>query len=124
MSKTTWPRRKLKDTHVWCCPIYALYPKIADGKTIPRWNTQSRQGIFVGFSRDHAFNIPFILNLTSGKISPLFHVVFDNWFATIPAHVNALPDSAWDDLFCGSCFQFVFDNDDPITLPPDWTDTA
>ena len=39
MSKTTWPQRKLKDTHVWGCPIYALDPKIADGKKIPCWNT-------------------------------------------------------------------------------------
>ena len=124
MSKTTWPQRKLKDTHVWGCPIYALDPKIADGKKIPRWNTRSRQGIFVGFSRDYASNIPLILILTSGKISPLFHVVFDDWFATVAAPVNALPDSAWDDLFCGSRFQFVFDNDDPVTLPPDWTDSA
>ena len=112
MSKTTWPRRKHKDTHVWGCPIYALDPKIADGTKIPQWNTQSRQGIFVGFSRDHASNIPLILNLTSGKISSLFHVVFDNWFATVAAPVNSLPDSAWDDLFCGNHFQFVFDNDD------------
>ena len=58
--------RKLKNTHVWGCPIYALDPKIADGKKIPRWNTRSRQGIFVGFSRDHASNIPLILNLSSG----------------------------------------------------------
>ena len=119
MSKTTWPRRKLKDTHEWGCLVYALDPKIADGKKIPCWNTRSRQGVFVGFSRDHASNIPLILNLTSVKISPLFHVVFDNWFTTVAASVNALPDSAWDDLFCGSRFQFVFDDDDPVTLPPD-----
>ena len=65
------------------------------------------------FLRDHASNIPLILNLTSSKISPLFHVVFDDWFATVAAPVNALPDSAWDDLFCGSRIQFVFNDDDP-----------
>ena len=75
ISHTTWPRRKLKDTHVWGCPVYVLEPSIADGKKIPRWNTRSHQGVFVGFSRDHSSNIPLILNTATGNISP-FSMLF------------------------------------------------
>ena len=90
MSCTTWPRRKLKDTHVWGCPAYALEPKIADGKKVPCWNTRSHQGMFVGFSPEHASNIPLVLNLGTGKISPLFHIVFDDWFTTVVAPQRAI----------------------------------
>ena len=43
-SRTTVPRQRLKDLHVWGCPTYILDPKLQDGKKIPRWKPRSRRG--------------------------------------------------------------------------------
>ena len=32
----TYPRPKLKDSHVWGCPVYLLDPKLQNGQKLPR----------------------------------------------------------------------------------------
>ena len=62
--------------------------------------------------------MPLILNPWTGKISPQFHVVFDNWFISILSvgSRDAFDLSTWQDLFTTS----FFDEDDLVTLGPDW----
>jgi len=73
------PRHRLKDLHVWGCPVFVLDPKLQQGQKLPRWEPRSCRGMFVGLSPIHAIDIPLVLNLTSGAITAQFHVVFDHW---------------------------------------------
>ena len=80
---TTIPRHKLKGCHIWSCPVYVLDPKLQAGKKLPRWKPRTKRGMFVGFSRANSSDVPMILNLRTGHISPQFHVVFDDTFNTV-----------------------------------------
>jgi hypothetical protein len=47
-------------------------------------------GLFLGFSERHLSQVPLVLNVETGKVSPQYHVIFDNKFKT----VHLLPDFA------------------------------
>ena len=74
----------LQRTHVWGCPVYVLDPKLQDGKKLPKWEPKSRRGQFLGQSPEHSSTIGRILNLKTGRISPQYHVVYDDLFTTVP----------------------------------------
>ena len=46
----------------------------------------------MGLSKKHAITVPLVLNPQTGYITPQYHVVFDDWFATVATNVDALPD--------------------------------
>ena len=77
------PRHTLKYMHVFGYPVYILDPVLQAGKKLPRWQPRSRRGAFVGFSPRHSSDVPLILNLQTGIISPQDHVVFDDTFTTV-----------------------------------------
>jgi len=68
---------------VWGCPVYVLDPKLQDGQKIPKWNRRARQGQFLGFSDEHSSLVANVRHLTSGYVSPQFHIVFDDRFHTV-----------------------------------------
>jgi hypothetical protein len=96
---STVPRHRLKDIHVWGCPIYILDPQLQAGQKLPRWEPRSRRGVFMGFSNLHSSEVPLVLNLETGSITPQFHVVFDDLFSTVSSveRENEPPDN-WDQL--------------------------
>jgi hypothetical protein len=54
------------------------------------------------------------LNPKTGYITPQYHAVFGDWFATVATNVDALPDlntTRWAQLFGDSRNQFPFDED-------------
>ena len=56
-----------------------------------------------------------VLNPETGYIAPQYHVLFDDWFATVVTNVDALPDfnaTRWARLFGNSRYQFPFDKGD------------
>ena len=76
----------------------------------------------MGLSLDHASTVPLVLNLDTSAITPQFHVVFDDWFTTVAASVDDLPDfksSAWSKMFGDSEYQFIRDEDDTQVHPED-----
>ncbi|MCE2996032.1 MAG: hypothetical protein LW863_10560, partial [Flammeovirgaceae bacterium] len=98
--------------HVWGCPVYVLDKTISDGKKLPRWKPRSSRHFYIGMSSKHSSSVPLCLNLETGAITPQFHVVFDEDFATIATKVEDLPDFAspqWDSLFGSSIYQYVLD---------------
>ena len=77
----------------------------------------------MGQSKQHASTVPLVLNPDTGSITPQFHVVFDDWFATVATNVDALPDfesDEWKRMFGDSIYQYYpFDDDDDLEgLPP------
>jgi hypothetical protein len=121
---TTIPRHKLRDLHVWGCPVYVLDPTLQQGKKLPRWQPRSRRGVFLGYSPHHSSDVPLVLNLQTGSISPQFHVVFDDSFSTVASlAVETPPSDFWTAANIESCVLRVpVEAADPSSsfLPDDW----
>ena len=101
-TKTRWRQSEFQNFHVWGCPVYVLDKTISDGKKLPRWKPRSARQFYVGMSKKHASSVPLCLNLETGAITPQFHVVFDEDFATVastPADLPAFDTPAWHSLF-------------------------
>ena len=79
---------ELRQAKVWGCPAYVLDPTLQDGKSLPRWNPRSKLGQFLGRSDVHSSNVGMIRNLQTGKVTPQFHVVYDNHFTTVKSETN------------------------------------
>jgi len=122
--RTSVPRNALRELHVWGSPCYVLDPKLQDGGHIPKFDARSRQGMNLGWSPKHAATVPLILNLTTGHVSPQYHVLFDDWFSTVDSSdqssEDAIESQQWEELFDNGRFQVAFDDDDPIELDDEW----
>jgi hypothetical protein len=61
-----------------------------------------------------ARTVPLVLNPETGAITAQFHVVFDDWFATVTPTENELPDlnsDEWKHMFGESTHQHPLDDD-------------
>lgn len=123
-SGTTVPRHKLRDLHVWGCPVYVLDPVLQQGKKLPRWQPHSRRGVFLGYSRHHSSDVPLVLNLQTGSISPQFHIVFDDSFSTVTSvATDSDPPDFWTAHNIESCLHKIpveVDDTSASLLPDDW----
>ena len=70
------------------CPAYVLDPKLQNGKKLLRWSPRSKFGQFLGSSKYHAESVGLIRNLRTGKVSPQYHVVYDNHFTTVDSETQ------------------------------------
>ena len=116
--KTQSARTHFHDMHVWGCPCYILDPQLQDGHKLPKWKPRSCRGMFVGFSPGHSSLVPLVLNPRTGKISPQFQVVFDNWFTSVLSvgADDAFEPSMWQTLFSHSRYHYMLDDHDAISL--------
>ena len=118
-SRTRFEQSKLLDVHVFGCPVYVLEKAIQDGKKLPRWKPRSQRCMYLGRSASHASSVPLVLNPATGSITPQFHVVFDDWFATVSSDEESLPDfnsPDWVRLFGDSTYQYILDEEDISAL--------
>ena len=70
------------------CPVCVLDARLQGASFIPKWDDRVRVGAYVGRSPIHAGNVSLILNISTGHVSPKFHVVFDGTFSTVPSLKN------------------------------------
>ena len=70
-------RPRAKYFHPFGCPSYVLNSKMQDNKKGPKWSERARVGIYLGNSPRHARSVGLILNLTTGLVSPQYHVSYD-----------------------------------------------
>ena len=118
-TKSRWPQQRFHDLHVWGCPVYVLNKTISDGKKIPKWQPRSTRMKYMGLSPKHASSVPLVLNPTTGSLTAQFHAVFDDWFATVGASADQLPDlnsDEWAKMFGESTYQYLLDDDDLAEL--------
>ena len=80
---TLFPHHKLKNLHVWVCPVYVLYPMLQKVRNLPKWQTWSCCGVFFGFNSNYSSNVSLVLNSATCHISPQIHVIFDDYFSTV-----------------------------------------
>ena len=111
----------LVNAHTWGCPCYILEPKLTQaGGKIPRWQPRSKRGQYLGVSPVHASNIALVRNLTTGYLSPCYHLIFDDWFETVDS-TEAEPPPNWEHLCSFQKFQTIFDDDaTPPMLDDEW----
>ena len=89
----------LKHTHTFGCPVYALHSSLAANKYIPKWDASARLYVYFGPLPRHAQSVTLVLNLSTGLVSPQFHVIFDDFFEmTRFNRTEALLPSAWQHL--------------------------
>ena len=76
----------VKSYHTLFCPIYALDARLQDagGAGPPKWEPRSKIGVYLGHSPLHAGIVALVWNPTTGRVSPQYHVVFDDDFSTVP----------------------------------------
>ena len=74
---------RLADFHTFGCPIFALDHRLQGKKSVPRWDSRARLGIYLGKSPIHARNVSNVLSTSSGCVSPQFHVIHDDFFETV-----------------------------------------
>jgi hypothetical protein len=75
--------REILRYHVWGYLVYVLEAKLQNDQKLPKWNRRARLGQFVGFSDEHSSLVANAWHLTTGYISPQFHVVFDDLFDAV-----------------------------------------
>ncbi len=90
---------RMKDNHVFGCPVFALQNDLASGNTIPKWSPRSRLGLNLGPSPSHARTVNLVLNLHSGLVSPQFHCRYDDFFETTQhSHQDVATQANWKQL--------------------------
>ncbi|KAL7524874.1 hypothetical protein ACHAXR_002639, partial [Thalassiosira sp. AJA248-18] len=90
----------VKSFHTLFCPIYVLDARLqsAGGAGPPKWEPRSRIGVYLGHSPFHAGSVALVWNPTTGRVSPQFHVVFDDDFSTVSyMEAGTLPPN-WEEL--------------------------
>lgn len=73
----------LRSEKTWGCPVYVLDSMIQDGKKLPNWSPRTKRAQYLGKSRVHASSIGLIRNLTTGYISPQFHIIYDSKYQIV-----------------------------------------
>ena len=84
--------------HPFGCPVYVLDENLQSGKKLPTWNSRARVGIYLGQSREHASNVSYVLNTRTDHISPQYHVIYDDDFATLSAQTELQEVNLWKGL--------------------------
>ena len=118
-SRSTGTLSALVNAHPWGCPVYVLDPRLQDGKKIPKWEPRSRQGQYMGSSPLHASTVGLVRNLRTFKISPQFHVVYDDLFTTVHADL-VVPPPEWPELVTMHRFRSDLRDSDPPSLSSEW----
>lgn len=88
-----------KNEHTLFCPVFTLHKRLQGGiGGIPKWNPRSNAGVYLGHSPEHAGNVALVLSLSTGLVSPQYHVIFDDSFSTIPFIRSKEEPSNWESL--------------------------
>jgi hypothetical protein len=68
--------------------------------------------MFLGLSQEHSSEVPQVLNLSTGRITTQYHVVFDDLFKTVPSiESEHEPPSHWDELCMDESVHIPVDNE-------------
>jgi hypothetical protein len=90
--------------------VYVLDPRLQDDKSIPKWDSKARLGVFVGYSHEHSSTVPLIYNPKTQHISLQYHVIFDDTFSTISSFMTDIQRATtFEKLFDSEAREFYID---------------
>ena len=77
-----------KSFHTLFSPIYVLDARLQNsgGAGPPKWEPRSRIGVYLGHLPFPAGNVALVWNSSTGRVSPQYHVVFDDEFKYCALH--------------------------------------
>jgi hypothetical protein len=81
----------LDQHHPFGCPAYALDSKVQSGKKAPKWDMRARLVINLGQLLQKAGSVGLVLSLTTGLVSPQFHVRYNKGFETLRQGAGRVP---------------------------------
>jgi len=85
-----------KHWHHFGCPAYVLaQPLQASQNIYHKWRERAVLGIYLGKSPQHSKEVALVLNLTTGLVSPQFHVKLDSTFKSLEEQGLEVPTSLW-----------------------------
>jgi Reverse transcriptase (RNA-dependent DNA polymerase). len=112
-------RKDVCHEHTLFCPVFVLDSRLQGNIWgIPKWAPRSNAGIDLGMSPHHASSAALVLNLQTGHVSPQFHVIFDDDFATVSYLCNDSEPPFWETLATQNLEHYgILDpRDDPSSL--------
>ena len=92
----------------------------AGGPGPPKWEPRSRIGVYLGHSPFHVGSVALVFNPKTGRVSPQYHVVFDDTFSTVPYMDAGMGPPHWEDLLKYSSEKAT---DEDFSLAKDWMDS-
>ena len=108
----------VKTYHTLFCPVYVLDSRLQSaGGMAPKWEPRSRIGVYLGHSPSHAGSVALVFNPSTGRVSPQFHVVFDDDFTTVEYMEAGTVPANWKDLFK---YSSELATDEDFTLAESW----
>jgi hypothetical protein len=122
----TKDRNRLADFHAFGCPVFVLEACLQAGHKIPKWEPHSWMAVYLGCSPQHASNVPLVMNIKTGLVSPQYHVVFDDHFTTTQCLATNVLPANWKLLFQEWSENVLADNPilwDSHILGPEWEST-
>ena len=89
-----------KTLHTLFCTVYVLdsRAKSAEGPDPLKWGPKSCIVVYLWHSPFHAGSVSLVFNPSTGRVSPKFHVVFDNYFTAVPYMNTGTTTPNWADL--------------------------
>ncbi|CAJ1936825.1 unnamed protein product, partial [Cylindrotheca closterium] len=74
-----------KHWHHFGCPVFVLDKNMQQGRRPAggKWMPRTQVGIYLGPSPQHSRSIALVLNLTTGRVGPEFHVYMDSKFHSV-----------------------------------------
>jgi hypothetical protein len=109
----------IKNFHTLFFPIYVLDHclQLAGEPGPPKWESRSRMGVYLRPSPFHAGSEALIFNPKSARVSPQYHVIFDDNFTTVPYMEQREVLLNWEEL---SCLSTMSATDESVDLALKW----
>ena len=83
-------KSKLKTFDTFDCPIYTLDFNLQNNRYVPKWHIQCRTGIYLDNLPMHTRSCSLVLHLETARVSPQFHVHYDEFFETVSKNKTQL----------------------------------
>ena len=111
----------VKTFHTLLCLVCVLdsHSQSAGGPGPPKWEPRSCIGVYLGYSPFNAGSVALVFNPKTGRVSPQYHVVFDDTFLTVPFMDAGTVPPHWEDLLKYSSKKAT---DEDFSFAKDWMD--
>ena len=74
---------KSKNNHAFGCLAFTLDLVLQHNKSLPKWNSRCRLGLYLGNTPRHARSMSLVFHLTTDRVSPQFYIAHNDFFETV-----------------------------------------
>jgi hypothetical protein len=90
----------IKTFHTLFCPVYVLNAQARSAGCPSPLKQEPRSwiGVYLGHSAFHVSGVVLVFNPRTGRVSPQYHIIFDDTFLTVPYMDAGTVPPHWEDL--------------------------